>query len=572
MNDRLGRFVVFAPSLFGAAVLAETWGSVTLPQAARVVAAAFLGFGFLVAAFGARPEVRSHATVALAAAGVTAAAQTRSGRTYVVLCIAFALVSVLAIRRGRGTPVPRYAGPRRALAVLPAVGATVAMSLALGLPPLARWVEQRVGVSAEGDDSCVGFSERLALGSMQRMLASNRIVLRVHGRRVAYLRGALLDRYEGRVWTSTLADRSMAPRPGVREDQTTSRAVFASGPATTKQLSMRWFLPPNACHLQTRGGRVLVDGMGIPTPESPDETTIGFSVCDEPQIAPPTPSSSDGHVPAHVRRRIELIAREWTQGASTDREKLDAISRELQRFSYALGVARDDRLDPVVDFLTKHQEGHCEMFASALALLARTEGVPTRLVVGYRVSEQSSLFDHDVVRERNAHTWVEAWIDGAWRMWDPTPAAELMVRTKPSPSDRLGEIAAYLWDKGLDEALGAAVLVAAFVYYGRQWLAGLLARARGRSSSRASSSLPALVSLETALAQAGHARPASEPLERFARRLAHLGEPWAGEVAEALGSYARLRYGGQGDEGEVIRSLERLTTTVARHGKSGAVA
>jgi Transglutaminase-like superfamily/TgpA N-terminal domain len=554
------RLVVFLPALLAAAAIASVSDTRNLPEAARVVAIAFAVGAFLVGALGTRPEVRSHATVALGAAAVTAAGQTRTGTAYVVVCVAFAFVSVVSIRLGRGVRTPRYRGPKSAVLVLGAVGALVAAACVYGLPPLAARIENRLGRYGDPDDMAVGFSSHLALGSTQGMMRSKRIVLRVHGEPVDYLRGALLDKYEGRVWTSTLAERSQQPQISAALGETRTRLVFAPGAPIAKAPDTRWFLPANACKLHTKSGRVVADGMGIASPATPDETEIALASCERPTFAPPPPSETDLEVPSFLGD-IERIAVEWTRGATTDRAKLDAITRELHGFGYSLWVDRGKR-DPVVDFLTVNRRGHCELFASALALLARTRGIPTRVVTGYRVTEASALFGHAVVRERNAHAWVEAWVDGGWRAWDPTPAEEDSLRVRPGLLDRMGEVLSYLWDIGLDLALGATFLLLALVYYGRAPLQELVLRYRRRRGAAGARSLPSFERLESALAAAGHVRPHSEPLERFARRLRETEEAWSGDVIDALGSYARLRYGGLGEEEEVAKVLERAALRI----------
>jgi hypothetical protein len=561
MNRRL---IVFLPVLLGAAVLATTWELARLPQAARVIAAAFLGGAFLVALLGTRPDVRAHATVALAAAAVTAAGQTRAGTAYVALSVVFAIGSVVAIRIGRGAFTPRYRGPRLATIVLAVTAAALGAALFVGLPPVARRIEMRIGRYVEPDDMPVGFSSRLALGSTRRMLKSSRIVLRVHGERVEYLRGAVLDSYGGLVWSSSLADRSGTPLVSAALDSTTTRIVFASGAPIAKPPETRWFLPPGACNLHTASGHILPDGMGIAHPERAEEEEIDLRVggCAAPELAPPPPGRADVdfELPS-IRRELAPIAAEWTAGATSDRQKVERITARLQRFPYVLDVERDERVDPVVDFLKIHREGHCEMFASALALLARTQGIPTRVVTGYRVSEVSPIFGYSVVRERNAHAWVDVWLDGAWHTWDPTPPDESLAGSRPGLFDRAGEATSYLWDLGGPWALAGVAALAGLVYYVRRWLADLRARL-GARLARGPRPSPGFVALETALERAGHARPPSEPLEHFARRIVDAGPPWADEVAAALAAYAALRYGGVGHEREIAQALERAASRV----------
>ncbi|MCU0871021.1 MAG: transglutaminase domain-containing protein, partial [Pirellulaceae bacterium] len=97
--------------------------------------------------------------------------------------------------------------------------------------------------------------------------------------------------------------------------------------------------------------------------------------------------------------------------------------------------------DPMEDFVTLHPEGNCEYFASALALMLRSQGIPSRLVVGFKADAFSESSGTYRVRQTHAHAWVEAYIPadrlptgavredgisdwslGAWLRLDPTPA------------------------------------------------------------------------------------------------------------------------------------------------------
>ncbi|MEM9137769.1 MAG: transglutaminase domain-containing protein, partial [Cyanobacteria bacterium P01_F01_bin.42] len=77
---------------------------------------------------------------------------------------------------------------------------------------------------------------------------------------------------------------------------------------------------------------------------------------------------------------------------------------------------------PLEAFLLDHRSGHCEYFASATALLLRSTGIPARYVAGYSVSEFSPAEQQYIGRVRDAHAWVMAYVDGAWRTIDTTPS------------------------------------------------------------------------------------------------------------------------------------------------------
>jgi transglutaminase-like putative cysteine protease len=127
-----------------------------------------------------------------------------------------------------------------------------------------------------------------------------------------------------------------------------------------------------------------------------------------------------------------------------------AVARALEQhfltpgaYSYSLdlNIARDPDLDPIEDFVMNHRTGHCQYFASALVLMLRSQGIPARMVVGYRGDEYNEIGQFYQVRQRNAHAWVEALLTkdqipehetvagpltaaGGWLRLDPTPADE----------------------------------------------------------------------------------------------------------------------------------------------------
>lgn len=112
-------------------------------------------------------------------------------------------------------------------------------------------------------------------------------------------------------------------------------------------------------------------------------------------------------------------------------------------FTYTLKLTAptDRNLDPIADFMINKRKGHCQYFASALAMLLRSMDIPTRLVVGFRPSEYNEVGDYFLVQQSHAHVWVEAYFsidelkshsipvpscvrEGAWLRLDATPPGE----------------------------------------------------------------------------------------------------------------------------------------------------
>jgi len=94
------------------------------------------------------------------------------------------------------------------------------------------------------------------------------------------------------------------------------------------------------------------------------------------------------------------------------------------RFFYSVDSARWGP-SPVEEFLTQRKTGHCETFATAMALVLREHGIPSRLVTGFAGGERGPFGSYYLVRGLDAHAWVEAWCgpEAGWVAFDPTPPA-----------------------------------------------------------------------------------------------------------------------------------------------------
>jgi hypothetical protein len=566
----------FLPAAAGSVVLALMIAARPLGAIARGIAIGCLVAAWLVAALVRRVDVRAHASVVAALAGVIAAGQVEGGALYGAAAIAFVVacaVSMRAARRAPGADDTRSSprGLRIAGVVLAAVAAPTAALLIVGLPPLAGRVERYVSAQfGFGGDEQTAFSTTMILGATRGMLVSDEIVMRIEGDHPEYLRGAVYDRYDGRYWVMTGGRERTKLAASAPASRSTMRITLAR--SAPRGQDMRWFLPPGACDLGVSEGSVEVDGFGVVRrgkDEEPRTITLRMHGCEASGLLVAPPSNTDLDLRNDVRAQLTPIAVAWASQYSTRRERLDAIRRELQKLEYSLSVPRDPDKDPVVDFLTVHRAGHCEMFASAMVLLARTIDIPARVVGGYRVDEVNPLTGKLIVRDRNAHAWVEAWVDGAWRAFDPTPISE-GFRRRPGTLDQIGDVVSSAIDRigvalgklttfDLLALLGAAIVVLLGV---RSALARLRARRERRSEDAATPPLPCFDELSAALADAGHVRADAEPIETFARRIRSTAAPWARDTADALLAYAGLRYGGIGAEDEIVRRIERAAKQV----------
>jgi transglutaminase-like putative cysteine protease len=138
-------------------------------------------------------------------------------------------------------------------------------------------------------------------------------------------------------------------------------------------------------------------------------------------------------LPEEMPSGITEMARSETSGATTPFEAawlLQHWFRDSGEFSYSTDVSTGHASLDLEDWLTEptsinYRVGYCEQFAAAMAVLGRSVGIPSRVVWGFtpgRVEQQPDGTDVVVVRDNNAHAWVEMWMDGfGWVRFDPTP-------------------------------------------------------------------------------------------------------------------------------------------------------
>jgi transglutaminase-like putative cysteine protease len=121
--------------------------------------------------------------------------------------------------------------------------------------------------------------------------------------------------------------------------------------------------------------------------------------------------------------RIPSLARDMTAGAMTQEEKARALQEHLRHdYGYTLELLPSAVPDPLANFLFVRKKGHCEYFASAMTVMLRSLGIPSRVATGFLSGEFNSMTGWQVVRASDAHSWVEAWFPSrGWTTFDPTP-------------------------------------------------------------------------------------------------------------------------------------------------------
>ena len=133
-------------------------------------------------------------------------------------------------------------------------------------------------------------------------------------------------------------------------------------------------------------------------------------------------------LPSDLPARVTALAHTWTDGLPTPEAKALAIESHLRHdYAYDLHSPSGGKPQPVDHFLFESRRGHCEFFSTAMALMLRSVGIPSRNITGFVGGTWNRFGRYYAVREGDAHSWVEAYLDDplrpTWRTFDPTPAS-----------------------------------------------------------------------------------------------------------------------------------------------------
>jgi transglutaminase-like putative cysteine protease len=252
--------------------------------------------------------------------------------------------------------------------------------------------------------------------------------------------------------------------------------------------------------------------------------------------------------------------------------------RRMQNFlrtslSYSLEISNPNNRDPLENFLFHEKRGHCELYATAGALLARAIGIPSRIAYGWAGGtylEAQNLF---VFRAYEAHAWAEVWLEPyGWVVLDPTPPAaiarppaDLAEINKPTP---LPDPAEFLDSRpdpaALSQQPGRAALIFSGIFLPSAALLLLMRSRRTRHERshhgpRETAKPPGyLQAFRTASARHGLPLPPSRTLRQHFAHLESLGQ--TPRFAPAMLDYHyRTRYDGStpdpGEEGMLLREI-----------------
>ena len=463
--------------------------------AALLGAVHFLIFVTLVRLYSAVTDRDTLFLSMLSFSGILAAAVLTVDTTFLILFFVFLLFGVstfvgMELRRGAiGAVSPALLVNTERDRRLNRALCLSALSVALGSIVLGgilffffpRFSAGYLGRASFNPSLMSGFTENVELGQIGEIKKNSAVVMRVQtGKPIGYdrlrWRGIALTTFDGKRWstadnvaqtmqpgtdgwiyTPEAALKTDSPGPGILYtvylEPLATDALFVPG----KVISLRGdFNGESANSLALmRRTYLLRDATGSFLNPFHNYSAIryaGFSRLPPFNAAKLRAASEDYsneitstylQLPSALDARIPELARQITKNSRTAFDKTITIENYLRnRYSYTLNLTGKPGDDPLAHFLFETRAGHCEYFASSMAILLRTLGIPTREVNGFLPGEYNDLGGDYIVRASDAHSWVEVYFpDAGWQVFDPTPAA---AENSPGFLTRLGQYADWL--------------------------------------------------------------------------------------------------------------------------------
>lgn len=305
-----------------------------------------------------------------------------------------------------------------------------------------------------------GFSDNVTLGEIGEIQKNGAVVMhiKVEGdpARAAdmHWRGIVFTNFDGKRWytpehqqTVLTPDTSgvywlgspiLAPNDPNRLDYTVllepiaSDAIFVA--PRVRSLSGRFLNEAEFVMANNHRGYLFLDNTGSLSNPSHNVTKVRYEATSIlPNFSPGALRSATRDFPAAVTStylqlptldpRIPKLAQTITASSKTEYDKAANIERYLKtHYAYSLDLTGQPGNDPLAYFLFTKRAGHCEYFAAAMTVMLRSLGIPARYVGGFLGGEYNDVGGDYIIRESDAHTWVEAYFPGfGWITFDPTP-------------------------------------------------------------------------------------------------------------------------------------------------------
>lgn len=344
-----------------------------------------------------------------------------------------------------------------------------------------------LGWTSRASPKVSGFNETMQIGEIGKIKEDRTTVMRIKiigentPRETLYWRGMALDHFDGRSWNNTIPDerrifvdsggtfilkkqlKGDIIRQEIFLEPIDSNILFAADSPISFM-----FKEPDSFRLDflARLITIIEHGGGywsFPFSAPLRDRIRYWAVSEIYEPSPASLRSSPDYIPFDIRMiytklpalddRIETLSREVTANAQTAYDKVISIQKYLlENYKYSLEGLENETKDPLAEFLFgARKEGNCEYFATAMAVMLRSIGVPTRVVNGYQRGEWNDMDYYYRVRQSDAHTWVEVYFhEAGWVRFDPTPSDSITYKISPnllSKLDQMLDTVRYRWNR-----------------------------------------------------------------------------------------------------------------------------
>jgi len=301
--------------------------------------------------------------------------------------------------------------------------------------------------------SVAGFGSDVQLGGFGLIRSDPTIVLRIAPadlpaegtppERTFRLRGTSFDRYQGARWTRSRSGpaRALRPSSGYYPVQGMARGMaleeryhIVLDPLDEQVLflpdgTLSLFIPPRVEGAIDIAREVAVSsGLDLRYGDT-DGLELRYDAIVDPRLRGAIRDELTAEdtamylqLPPGQERVAELANRIAGEGPPATRvDRLVRYLRDSGQLTYSLDQPDTRDRDPLEVFLFDAKRGHCEYFSTALAVMVRSLGIPARNVTGFVGGRWNEYGRYYAIRQGDAHSWVEVYLDGHWRTLDPTP-------------------------------------------------------------------------------------------------------------------------------------------------------
>ena len=273
-----------------------------------------------------------------------------------------------------------------------------------------------------------GLNDRMSPGDISSLSLSNAVAFRatfegaVPPPNQRYWRGLVLHRFNGRTWSGS------EPIPDFRARET----LIVAGEPVRYQVILeptrqQWVFALDIPYEWSAMDDTFMGPQKQLSRVRPIDQRLAYEVTSYPRFQSDVerpPARWFWEVRDDANPQTAELARRMRADAGNDDAYINDVLQMFHEQDYyytleppALGS------NPVDRFLFDTRRGFCEHYASAFAVMMRSAGIPSRIVLGYQGGEMNSFGDYMIVRQSDAHAWTEVWLPGqGWLRVDPTAA------------------------------------------------------------------------------------------------------------------------------------------------------